>query len=132
MNKIFFEDAQLYFQDFYIGTLSSDIEFHGSFGKAVIDNFTSKYYAQVHSNDMILRFALKEKSPQFQKLLKTSAPVKTDIKNLLSDFGTIKIITPQNCTVKIHEAFWTRYPIPEFQLKHNPENTILSLYFLWR
>ena len=131
MNKIIFEDAELFFEDFPLGVLSTDVEFHGCFNKAVGDSFPSRHYAQVNSDDIILRFSLKEKSPGFKELLKTPEPVFPEIKNLLSASGTIKIITSQNYSLKIPDAFWIRYPVLEFHLKHNSENIIHSLYFLW-
>ena len=62
---------------------------------------------------------------------KTDDQYAVEIKNLLSTSGTIKIITSQNYSLKIHDAFWIRYPVLEFHLKHNSENIIHSLYFLW-
>lgn len=131
MNKIVFEDSEIFFRNFLLGKLSADVEFHGFSGKAIIDRFPAKRYAQVNSSDIIIRFSLKEKSPQFLQLLENPEPVNPSLKHLLSDFGTIKIVSPGGCALKIKDAFWTRYPIPEFQIRHNSENMIHSLYFLW-
>lgn len=131
MNRINFEDAEIFFQGFLLGRLAPEIEFRGCFEKAVLDGFTSKNYAQINSNDIILRFSLKERSPQFQQLLQEPSPVNPSVKHLRSDFGTIKIESSDGITIRIREAFWTRYPLTEFTLKHNSENTIHSLYFLW-
>ena len=131
MNRMIFDNAELFFQDFPIGTLSDEIEFHGNFTHAIVENFSDKYYAQVHSPDLVLKFALKEKSPQFLELLQKTSPVKPTLKQLKSEFGTIKIKTADGRIMKISEAFWIRFPIAEFQIRRNPENTIHSLYFLW-
>ena len=131
MNRMIFNNAELFFQDFLIGTLSDEIEFHGNFTHAIVENFSNKYYAQVHSPDLVLKFSLKEKSPQFLELLQKNTPVEPTLKQLKSEFGTIKIKTADGRIMKICEAFWIRFPIAEFQIRRNPENTIHSLYFLW-
>lgn len=132
MNKINFENSRLFFQDFFIGTLCGDIEFHGNFEQALVEKMSSKYYAQVHSADLVLHFSIKEKSPEFNKITDSETAVTPHLKHLLSDFGTLVIKNENGSSIKIEEAFWTRFPFPEFQIKHNPQNTIHSLYFLWR
>ena len=131
MSKIIFENSELYFQDFLIGTLSEEIEFRGIFEAAITENISKKHYAQVQSNDLILRFALKEKSPQFLEILQNSEPQNPEITKLLSNFGTLTVRNPDGQIMKICEAFWIRFPVPEFQLRRNQEKTIHSLYFLW-
>ncbi len=131
MKKIFFENAELFFQDFYIGILSGEIEFFGSSGYAVVEKFSKKSYGQVHSADIVLRFSLKEKSVDFQNLIQQNGQYPPEIKYLFSDFGTLKIKTAEGTFLKIKEALWTRFPHTEFQLKRNTENTIHTLYFLW-
>lgn len=131
MNRMIFDNAELFFQDFRIGTISDEIEFHGNFTHAIIEHFSDKHYAQVHSPDLVLKFSLKEKSDEFIKLIQKNAPVKPALKHLKSEFGTLKIRTTDGKTMKICEAFWIRFPTAEFQIRRNPENTIHSIYFLW-
>ena len=129
MSKLIFENSELYFQNFPLGTLSGEIEFRGTFESSITEKFSRKHYAQIQSTDISLRFSLKEKSTQLLELLKN--PIPPDLKSLISNFGTITIKTPDKREIKISEAFWTHYPVPEFQLRHNSEKHIHSLYFLW-
>lgn len=127
--KIFsFENAELYFRNFHIGSLTDEIEFRGSFNQAFSEDFPDSVCSMMHSPDLILRFSLKEKSHDFVRLLsKNSSPQKT---KLLSDFGALKIINSSGRTLYINDVFWIRYPMTEFQIRRDSDNMIHSVYFL--
>ena len=127
--KIFsFENAELYFQNFHIGSLTEEIEFRGNFNQAFSEDFADSTYCMMHAPDLTLRFSLKEKSHDFIRLLsKSSTPQK---KKLTSEFGTLKIRNPSGRTLYINDVFWIRYPLTEFQIRRDSDNMIHSIYFL--
>ena len=56
--KIFsFENAELYFRNFHIGSLTDEIEFRGSFNQAFSEDFPDSVCSMMHSPDLILRFS---------------------------------------------------------------------------
>lgn len=130
MKKIHFENASLFFDDFPVGILSGEIDIYGTAEWAFIEKIKRKNYAQIQAQDIILRLPLKERSEQFSALLATE-PAKPNLKHLITKFGTLSIKTCDGSLINISEVFWTRFPATEFQLRHDPENTIHSVCFLW-
>lgn len=131
MNNIDFEDAELYFDDFDIGTLTGEIEVRGNLYQAAIEDFAKSKCAILHTPDLLLHFSLKEKSRGFTEIIKSDTPPPS-IKELSSHFGTLKIKTVSNKTLCINDAFWVHYPFPEFQIKRNSSAMMHSVYFLWQ
>lgn len=130
MKNITFDDAELFFQDFHIGTLTGEIEFRGNICNAAVEKMHDSKCAIIHAPDLIIHFFLKEKSPSFTQLINnTESP--PSIKQLLSDFGTLQIMGTDNVSIYINDVFWIRYPVPEFQIKCNSDSMLHSLYFLW-
>lgn len=130
MEKIFFENSKLFFQDIFIGIIGEDVEFRSFGNYAVPDEMTTCSFAQVNFPDLTICFTLKEKSDVFQEIIAQSSALKVKFKKTLSDFGTLTIQNADGRSIRIHDVFWTRFPAVEFQLKHNTENTVHSLYFL--
>lgn len=129
MKHISFDNAELYFNDFLIGTLTDEMEFRGYINHATVENFTADSCAMMHTPDLILRFAIKNKSSRFTQILNTD---KTDasIKKMLSNFGFLKIKNASGECIIINDVFWSHYPSAEFQIKRNSDNMIHSIYFL--
>lgn len=131
MNIVTFEDAQLYFDDFLIGTLTDELELKGNINQAHVENLPDSKCGILHAPDLHLRFFLKEKSSGFAELLNSDS-AQPSIAGLLSNFGTLKIVSTSNKTLCISDAFWAHYPFPEFQIKRNSSAMMHSVYFMWQ
>lgn len=131
MNNIDLEDAELYFDNFDIGTLTGEIELRGNLYQAAIEDFANSKCAILHTPDLLLHFSLKEKSREFTEIINSDTPPPS-IKELFSNFGTLMIKTVSNNTLCINDAFWVHYPYPEFQIKRNSSAMMHSVYFLWQ
>ncbi len=129
MEKISFENAELYFNDFLVGTLNSEIEIRGTLSSAVKENFDDGTCAVMQTPDLMLYFTLHEISPVFPQSLKTVTP-SPDLQKMLSEFGTLKIKSTDGNIIYIRDAYWAFYPSSAFQIKRNSANMLHSIYFL--
>lgn len=129
MEKISFENAELCFNDFHIGTLNGEIEIKGTLNSAVRENFDDGTCVVMQTPDLVLRFDLREKSQVFSQAVK-SVPPPPDLQQMLTDFGTLKIKNPDGNIVYIHDAYWSFYPSTAFQIKRNSANMLHTVYFL--
>ena len=76
MEKISFENAELCFNDFHIGTLSGEIEIKGTLNSAVRENFDDGTCVVMQTPDLVLRFDLREKSQVFAQSAARQPPLR--------------------------------------------------------